>query len=546
MTLFALGIRLWGIRWGLPDARHPLASYHPDELINLGAAQAANPLAGQFDIGFYNYGAFYFYIVSFAQLLARGWGFIQAAGPSVGKLSPQAAAELAGQLLTGRFVTAIMGAAAVPILCLTGQRIRSLSAGIMAGFAYAIMPLAVLHARYLTVDVPAAFFVTLALFFAAGLKSDADKKSFAKALIGAAVSTGLAAATKYTAAIVIVAPLTALVLSTEDNPAKRSKLWMALAAVLGISAIAFVIGCPGILINFDAFWNGIPNFPGSGVRYELFEHSRQGHGDLFVNTGTGWTYHFWLSLRYGMGWPLWMASIVATFSAIKRREKAVLPTLLYFLIAFALTGLSAVRFARYMVTLLPAIALLIGVWWDELAERNKSATYLKLARIVPCIIALIMVAWAIIPPISDARDEAANYLFSEKRGQSIGFAKIPWFWSPPISPYLGAPSAPMRAKASESTDFQVKLPSSEWNTDVFDTKPAMIVLSNFETYNSVDRLHLAEPTKFMKRLKSEGYVESKVFGGKESARFWLSGGVYRYLPEDLLYTMPKVTIYERR
>src|SRR5579859_5577130 len=80
IVLIGLLLRLWGIGWSLPDARHPLATYHPDELVNLNAALQADIPHLKFDIGFYNYGAFYFYLVSFAQSLGRAYGMIPAHG----------------------------------------------------------------------------------------------------------------------------------------------------------------------------------------------------------------------------------------------------------------------------------------------------------------------------------------------------------------------------------------------------------------------------------------------------------------------------------
>src|SRR5687768_7408211 len=56
ITALGLALRLWGITWSLPDARHPIATYHPDEIINLNAARNADLLRGDFDIEFYNYG----------------------------------------------------------------------------------------------------------------------------------------------------------------------------------------------------------------------------------------------------------------------------------------------------------------------------------------------------------------------------------------------------------------------------------------------------------------------------------------------------------
>src|SRR5579871_1037612 len=71
--ILGLALRLWGIGWGLPDARHPLATYHPDEWINLNAAEPVDIPHGKFDIGFYNYGTLYFYGVSLGDHRARLW-----------------------------------------------------------------------------------------------------------------------------------------------------------------------------------------------------------------------------------------------------------------------------------------------------------------------------------------------------------------------------------------------------------------------------------------------------------------------------------------
>ncbi|HYA28849.1 MAG TPA: hypothetical protein VEI95_08535, partial [Acidobacteriota bacterium] len=39
VVALGLALRLYGIRWGLPDASHPVYSYHPDESLQLFAAE---------------------------------------------------------------------------------------------------------------------------------------------------------------------------------------------------------------------------------------------------------------------------------------------------------------------------------------------------------------------------------------------------------------------------------------------------------------------------------------------------------------------------
>ncbi len=51
ITLIGFLLRVYGLRWGLPNA-HRYFSYHPDEGLNLAAAIRADILHGQLDTHF--------------------------------------------------------------------------------------------------------------------------------------------------------------------------------------------------------------------------------------------------------------------------------------------------------------------------------------------------------------------------------------------------------------------------------------------------------------------------------------------------------------
>jgi hypothetical protein len=69
VTALALGLRLWGIEWGLPNALH-FYSYHTDETRILGVSRPGpdglNLFAGQFLPHFYNYGSLQLYLINIA------------------------------------------------------------------------------------------------------------------------------------------------------------------------------------------------------------------------------------------------------------------------------------------------------------------------------------------------------------------------------------------------------------------------------------------------------------------------------------------------
>ena len=568
LILLGAWMRFAGIGWSLPDARHPLSTYHPDELINLSAARAADLLRGQFDIGFYNYGAFYFYLVSFAQILGRGWGLIPTTLQGINPLSSQAAPEMAALFLTGRVVTALLGIATIPLLYFAGSRFYGKRTGLIAAGLYAIAPLAVVHAHFLTVDVPATFFVTLTLFFSAKIlfprnlalststeedqKQPASPSSFLSPYLLAGIAAGLAAATKYTAVTVLLVPLSAYLWRNKQIEEKKGAKPFFL--ILGGCVVAFLLGCPGVFLNPDAFWNGLPNFPGSGLRYELLEHSRTGHGDLFTNTGNGWWYHLWISLRFGLGLPLLIAALFGVGAALKRRNRADRVLLVYLLVTYALTGLSAVRFARYMIPLFPVLFLFVGRLLSGLKAKTETSSDENIRRIliVGLGVATLSDTMIFVDAMQnrDPRDLAANYIEKNLKGKSIAFAKTPWFYSPPLSPLLGAASALQRAKMAQSTEYQFRLPATEWSLDVLNPLPDAVIISNFETMHEVGRLRLPEPTRFMDTLEKSGSYKIVAFGTEEyritmnygSALF----GSAKLIPEDLLYVVPKIYVYLRK
>jgi 4-amino-4-deoxy-L-arabinose transferase-like glycosyltransferase len=600
ITIFGLALRLWGIGWSLPDARHPLATYHPDELVNLNAALAADIPHGKFDIGFYNYGTFYFYLVSFAQTFGRGWGLIPSRPPNVSPLSAQAAGEQAALFLTGRIVTMLLGTATILVIYALGNRLFGRKVGLSAALLYALAPLAVVHAHFLTVDVPATFFVALALLWSARLltlqtsealtpgpsptlrergeskfpfplgrglggRSSQGGMSTWKDYTLAGVWVGLAAATKYTASMVLIAPVVAHFLNKVPNTCRKHR-GAQLIVLLCATALAFLIACPGPWLNFDAFWNGLENYPGSGVYYELFVHSREGHGDLFTATGPGWWEHFvtssgtvgsflshflpisgcWyhlvISLRYGLGVPLLLLGLAGFVLACVRRTKQDWILLSFFLLYYILTGFSAVRFARYMIPLFPVFcvwaARFVFAPFPQQAVRRLVTALGSVTVLITAFLSIVLARQMSLP---DPRDRAADYLEkTAPNGASVAFAKIPWFTVPPLSPLFGALAAPTRAQAAaQTTRFQLRIPPHEWDTSVLTPPPDYVVLSNLDTMHAVSRLHEPAAVRFVQAIPAD-YRQ----WGAAPQTF----GLYRnsaLIPEDLLYILPTVTVYQK-
>lgn len=545
ITLIGFLLRVYGLRWGLPNA-HRYFSYHPDEGLNLAAAIRADTLHGHLDTHFYHYGTLYFYIVSFALSIARGWGFLHHL--PAGMVIP------ASYYLTARWVTVIMGTATIALVYGLGRRLYGEMTGLLAAAGAAITPLAVVHSHFATVDVPATFFVVAALYSGAGLIHKPTNKGYLKC----GLLAGLAGATKYNAALVVLGPALVWLAGTPDedqSPATdhaqpihsksyRKRNYAHLLALLGAVLGGFLIGCPGPLINWYGFYRDFT--------YELTK-SQQGMGLLFVKTGNGWWYHFVVSLRYGMGIPLLLVCTAGVGMALVRRTRADLLLLGFLIPYYGVIGWAQVRFMRYVIPILPVLVILGARLLTEPFPKMP-----RLNRILQAIGVLVVLhagflCVAMDHPfgVPDARGAAARWL--EKNappGATVGFATTPWYYSPPLSPWFGAPPWPVRREAAqEMSRFQAVLPPldqngypTEWNLAVLDQNPQYVIVSNLESEDP-KRLKLPDAMAFYRRLHRD--YRPVVFACVPEA-MGLRLKVPAYLPNDLLYILPKITIYVRR
>ena len=237
----AVGLRVWGIGWGLPTALHYF-SYHPDETMVLFAATNVNFLEGQLDPGFYNYGSLYIYLVSISILLGSISGLVNlTSGDALLDVG-----EMAKLYMGGRIVALLLGIATVCLVYTLGKRAYGRGVGLLAALFMAVMPIHVMHSKFLAVDVPATFFVVLALLFAVRISEGHRLRDY----LLAGVFAGLAAGTKYNAGLVVLAPIVTHLASGKAKPLLRV-FSAKLLCVLIAAAVGFLIGTPGAVLNLS-------------------------------------------------------------------------------------------------------------------------------------------------------------------------------------------------------------------------------------------------------------------------------------------------------
>lgn len=456
LVMLALLLRLYGITWALPDKTR-FYSYHPDESVVVGHSLDVNPLTGKVDPGFYNYGSLSLLLNGAIIHAGRAAGLVDFNAPDnrPGGLALPTATEL----LTARLVTALLGAGTVGFLFGTGRLLYNRSAGIVASLGYGVAPLAVQHGHFATVDVPAVFFIAGSLYFAArslpmGGRETAPNPQRALAFCG--LFAGLAAATKYNAGLVVLSGIVAWWLGSGNAAAPTERKTTPLLLLLGATALGFLLGCPGVLLNTPAFLGGL--------RYEA-AHIAEGHGEVFVNTAPAFVYHVVSSLRWGLTLPLTALCLWAVGVAVARRRRGDALLAAFAVPYYLLISLASVKFARYVLPLLPVLFLCAGAAWDGWQKSNAERGYRLLTGFALAGALGFSLALNDVMNRTDARDAAAAYVRALPNVQTVGFPAGPWFYSPPLNPYLAHPYPPIAQIAATQNEGLRLIPSVRFGAD---------------------------------------------------------------------------------
>ena len=537
VIILAAALRIWGIGWGLPTAQH-FFSYHPDETIVLLSAMKVNFFAGQFDPGFYNYGSLYIFLVSLSVLMSVGFGLINL--PSGDIFS--AIGEFAKLYMAGRVVALALGIATVYLVYLLGKRAYGRGVGLLAALFMAVMPLHVMHSKFLAVDVPATFFVVMALIFAVRITEGLKLRDY----LLAGLFAGLAAGTKYNAGLVILSPIVAHLATDKARPQFRI-LSPKLVAIPIMAAAGFLIGTPGAVLNFGKFMQDF--------LYEV-GHAGSGHGLVFVETAPAFIYHFNHSLWVGMGLPLLVLATIGLIYAARKRTASDLILLVFLIAYYAVIGAAQVKFARYTMPLLPVLAILAArISMDTINRLREGRMFARFVGYIAVLLLVLVTAYTLVFSLSidrmyasaDTRDRAAAWVQKNvKPGASIGLPTIPWFYTPPLDPYFGLLDSRDRYKqVEEFTDYALVVNEDrEWSAGFLEQEsPDYVILSEFEYFDRL-RIHDKDANEYFQVLKRDYRLEHR-FADEPSLFGWRIP-ILRKLPHDMSYASPTILIYSRK
>jgi hypothetical protein len=330
LLIGGLGLRLWGVRQGLPYA------YNTDEADHFLTRAVAMFEQHSLNPHYFANPPAFTYVLHFLLALAYG-----GAGGAV-----HAFAQHPAQAYTlARVAAAVLGVVALWLLYATGARLFSRVVGLLAAAIEAVAFLPVFYAHLALNDAPTLAPLTLSLLGTAGVL----RKGRLRDHLLAGVGLGLACASKYTAGIVLlplVAAIAARYLQGGPHAARRALAGIALA---GLSALAcFLLANPYALLDYHSF------------HFELVHQSTlsaEAQGKLGAPRGGGLRYYLW-SLTWGFGWVPALAALGGALT-IWRSERALgwllVPAPLVFL---AFMGVQGRYFGRWLLPIFPILSLL--------------------------------------------------------------------------------------------------------------------------------------------------------------------------------------------
>lgn len=510
ILILALGLRFWNLQYGLPWI------LHPDEPTILGPAlRIANVADFDPDPRFYNYPSLQIYVLSTCL-------YVEGAFSPGGSWARPALPDLIGAVRLGRWVTAMFGLATVAVLYAIASRHLSRRTALAAGLFLAVAPLHALDSHYTNVDVPMAFWILLACYFALEYAREGGPWRF----LLAACCVGFAGATKYTALASIPLLPAAVLLGPipKGGALARSRR---IAAGLGVCALAFIACAPFTVLRFNEAFGA--------MRFEQ-AHVQRGHWGFDLNPG-GWINHRFVyqlaaGLPFVLGLPLYLAALGGLARMIRRPGRTWWILAAASLPLFAVVASSRVVFPRYLIPLLPFLVILAAALFADLTadERRKPVrigAFLVASAIALYTAALTTSQVRILEPQNATL--ASRWIESNvPRGSRIAVATYVWTLSIPAEEYRLGLFDVNRALAGD------ELP--EW----------LAMSGWYETSLERGNLRDGEIGRYIKSLAASERAPYEVAARFES----------RYLNEDFYgmldpyfknqFESPDFTIYRRR
>jgi 4-amino-4-deoxy-L-arabinose transferase-like glycosyltransferase len=338
ILLGALGLRLWGVKQGLPYV------YNIDEaghFVPKAVAMSSHGLNPEY---FVNPPALT-YVLHLVFVLWFGGGH---------SLIHEYASHQDQVFLVARVTVAVLGTGAVWLLYLLGARLFDRRVGLLAAALEAVAFLPVYYGHLALNDAATLLPLTLSLFGSAGVLRHGRVRDYAIAGVG----LGFACASKYTAGIVVVPLVAAAAAHYLEGAAGSGKRVLVGLGTAGLCALgAFLLANPYALLDFQRFHSELVH---------QSSLSEEAQGKLGAPRQGGLLYYLW-SFTWGLGWIPVLAAFAGALALCRRRPRIawlLVPAPILFL---AFMGLQDRYFGRWLLPIFP-IACLLAAYFVFLLE----------------------------------------------------------------------------------------------------------------------------------------------------------------------------------
>ncbi|HTE61463.1 MAG TPA: glycosyltransferase family 39 protein, partial [Solirubrobacteraceae bacterium] len=326
ILLGALALRLWHIRHGLPFA------YNADEAEHF-VPKAVGMFDGGLNPGYYENppGLTYLFYVLFSIRFSAD-----------GHFARSFAADPEPAFVLARVAVALIGTLVVGLVHWAGARFYDRRVGLVAAALMAVAFLPVFYSKHALNDVVTLAPITVALvacllIYQRGAWAD-------WALAGGAI--GVAGATKYTAAAMLLCVAVAAGLRVEDRRSELRRALIGLAIAGAACAVMFALLNPYAILNAAEARDQITS------QSSQADTAKLGQDDTY-----GWLYYVG-TLTWGFGWLPLLAAVAGAVLAIRRDWRIALLLVAFPVCFYLYMGSQGRFFGRWLLPMYPALCVL--------------------------------------------------------------------------------------------------------------------------------------------------------------------------------------------
>lgn len=352
ILLIAFFLRLWGLKFGLPQI------YHTDESYIISKAKMILENKGASMGGSY-FGLFHYFI---AVLLYFFW---IVAGSFLGRFPTPIQIPISDFVLFGRFLSVLVSTTTIFFTFRLGKLLYGRTVGLLASAILAVTFIDVLIAHYFKQDVYIQLFTLLVLYFSVKILLRVKRSDY----LFSGFFVALATAFKINSVISVLPFFSAHILS-QKKKINLKKILLdhnliggMLLVCLGIFSlfVPFYFGLGGLKINlwdikgvFEVYWAESP---------QIFASGSNG-----IPSFAWWPIYLATS---GLFYPLFFLCLGGLTLALKKRtQKELVLFFLFFPYCFLL-AIKNVRFDRWITLVTPILAILGALFLEHLIRAIK-------------------------------------------------------------------------------------------------------------------------------------------------------------------------------